>query len=69
MENQYINLDEVAEALGVKMGTVQYYLRTLKIMRHKFPLDRKAYITEADFAKIKALKEQAGKRGEKENVA
>lgn len=69
MEDQYISLDEVAEQLGVVQGTVQYYLKVLKIERHKFPLDRKAYITEADFAKIKTLKDQAGKRGAKGSAA
>lgn len=69
MGDRYISLDEAAQQLGVVPGTVQYYLRVLNIERHKFPLDRKAYIAEADFAKIKQLKDQAGKGGHKGSVA
>jgi MerR HTH family regulatory protein len=65
VEDQYISLDEVAKDLGVVQGTLQYYLRELKIKRYKFPLDKKAYITESDLEKIKAVKAQAGKSGKK----
>ena len=65
MEEQFISLDEVAEILGVTRGTMHYYLRTLKIQTHKFPLDRHAYLTLEDFETIKELKVQAGKRGAK----
>lgn len=61
----YISLDVAANQLGVARGTVHYYLRTLHISTHKFPLDRRAYLAVSDFKKIKTFKEQAGKGGRK----
>lgn len=65
MNGQYITMDEAAQQLGVKRGTVHYYLRALSIKTHKFPLDRHAYLAMSDFMRIKTLKEQAGKSGRK----
>lgn len=65
MEGQYITMDEAAQQLGVRRGTLHYYLRTLKISTHKFPLDRHAYVSMQDFETIRKLREQAGKSGKK----
>jgi hypothetical protein len=69
MEEQYISIDDVATELSVTRGTVHYYVRTLKLQTKKFPLDRRAYLSMKDFETIKTLKEQAGKRGPKEDAA
>jgi hypothetical protein len=68
-EGNYISVDDASEQLGVTRGTLHYYLRTLKISTHKFPLDRHAYLTAEDFETIKNLKAQAGKRSQKKNEA
>lgn len=65
MEDQYITMDDASTQLGVKRGTLHYYLRSLKLKTHKFPLDRHAYISMKDFETIKTLREQAGKSGTK----
>lgn len=65
MDGQYITMDEASQQLGVKRGTMHYYLRSLKLKTHKFPLDRHAYLAMADFQRIKTLREQAGKSGPK----
>ncbi len=68
-EEQYITMDDAAKQLGVTRGTMHYYLRTLKLRTHKFPLDRRAYLAMKDFEAIKTFKEQAGKSGTKEDAA
>lgn len=55
----YTSLEEAATVLKVTKGTLHYYIRTLKLETHKFPLDRRAYLTNEDFEQIKILKEQA----------
>lgn len=62
MEDKHISLNDVAKELGVTLGTVHYYLRTLKIQSTKFPLDKRAYLTRTQFEMIKGLKDQAGAR-------
>jgi hypothetical protein len=70
MEGEFITMDEAAGLLGVKRGTLHYYLRSLKLQTHKFPLDRHAYLSVEDFKTIKTLREQSGKSGQKgENPA
>jgi hypothetical protein len=63
--SEYISVTEATELLGVARGTMHYYLRTLKIQTHKFPLDRHKYLTNEDFETIKRFKAQA-QRGQKE---
>jgi hypothetical protein len=63
MPEKYISLQEVVEKLGVARGTLDYYLRQLKIERRKFPLDKRAYIAYADFERIKLLRDEAAERG------
>ena len=66
MPEKYISLQEAVEQLKVARGTLDYYLRQLKIERKKFPLDKRAYIAFADFERIKQLREEAAARGKKE---
>ncbi|HET8910759.1 MAG TPA: MerR family transcriptional regulator [Ktedonobacteraceae bacterium] len=58
----YTSLEEAATALNVTKGTLHYYIRTLKMETHKFPLDKRAYLTDADFQQIKMFKDQAEDR-------
>ncbi len=48
--------------LEVTRATLYYYLRTLSIPKHKFPLDRRVYMTMADLERIRSLKEEARQR-------
>jgi len=58
----YIPLEEVARQLQVTRATIYYYVKTLQIETHKFPLDRHVYLTEPDVERIKKLKEDAARR-------
>ncbi len=55
-EAKFISLIKAGEDLGVSRSTVHYYLGQLGIKVHKFPLDRKAYISLEDLGRIKAAK-------------
>jgi ACT domain-containing protein len=66
----YITQDDAAQQLGVSRSTFYYYMKILEIKKHKFPLDKHAYVLREDFEKIKALKENAARRsGEVEESA
>lgn len=62
MKEKYISLKEVAEKLGVARGTLDYYVAHLKIESVKFPLDRRRYILESDFERIRTLRQEAQER-------
>ncbi len=58
----YILFKEAAERLGISRGTLHYHLVHLRIERHKFPLDRHAYIKLDDFERLRRYKEEAQER-------
>lgn len=58
----YITLEDAAMQLAVTRATLYYYLRTLSIPKHKFPLDRHVYLSMADFERIRSLKQAARQR-------
>ena len=60
---EYITQVDAAKQLGVTRATLYYYMRTLEIEKHKFPLDKHVYLAIADFERIKALKAGAIERG------
>jgi hypothetical protein len=55
-EQEYVTLDEAAQALGTKKGSLYYYLRGLAIEPRKFPLNRHAYIRKSDVQRIQEAK-------------
>jgi hypothetical protein len=55
-EQEYVTLDEAAQALGTKKGSLYYYLRALAIEPRKFPLNRHAYIRKSDVQRIQEAK-------------
>ena len=61
-QQSYIPLEDAAMQLEVTRATLYYYLRTLSIPKHKFPLDRHVYMTMADFERIRSLKQAARQR-------
>lgn len=55
-EQEYMTLDEAAQSLGTKKGSLYYYLRVLAVSPRKFPLNRHAFIHKADVERIRAAK-------------
>jgi predicted DNA-binding transcriptional regulator AlpA len=55
-EQEYITLDEAAQTLGTKKGSLYYYLRALAIEPRKFPLNKHAYIRKSDVQRIQQAK-------------
>jgi hypothetical protein len=61
---EYLTLQEAAALLGIKRGSLYYYLGNMKIERRRFPLNRHSYITQADFQRIKQVKESPWEKKE-----
>ena len=61
-DQHYLTVDAAAEALGVNRSTWYYYKKQLNIAHKKFPLDRRKYVSQADFERIKSAKEAAIER-------
>ncbi|SRR6266567_92577 len=55
-EQEYVTLDEAAQALGTKKGSLYYYLRALAIEPRKFPLNKHAFISKTDVERIRVAK-------------
>ncbi len=53
-----ISLEKAQETLNVARGTLNSYMALLAVPRYKFPLDRRAYITLADFERVKQAIEE-----------
>lgn len=53
-----IPIERVQKNLGVVRTTLNSYLNALGIQRHKFPFDRKAYITNADYSRLQQFIEE-----------
>lgn len=68
-EEKYISMEDAAEQLGVTRTALYYYIRTLKLEKKKFALDKRVYLKVSDFQKIKILKEEAAKRAADKEVA
>ena len=66
MEQEYISMEDAAEQLKVTRTALYYYIRTLKLEKKKFELDKHIYLKVSDFERIKTLKDDAAKRGKKE---
>jgi len=64
-EKEYLTLAEVAGYVGVKRASLYYYINALEIEMHKFNLDRRSYISQADAKRIKEVKEKPWTAGEK----
>jgi predicted DNA-binding transcriptional regulator YafY len=54
-------VDEVAERFEVSRATLYHYLNFLRIQRHKFPFDRRSYITNEDAEAVRVFIEQNNK--------
>ncbi len=61
-EERYISMKDAADRLEVKRPSLYHYIKTLKIEKFRFPLDRQTYIKLSDFEKIRKLKNEAAER-------
>ena len=61
-KTQYIAIDEAAKLLGVNRSTMYYYRHHLNVEPQRFPLDKRTYITIADFERIKEARQAAAER-------
>ena len=55
----FISVAQASKDLGVSRTSVYYYLQRLEMKTHKFLLDKRTYISMADFERIKAAKQAA----------
>jgi hypothetical protein len=53
-----ISIEDALKEAGVVRNTLNAYMNVLNIPKHKFPLDRKVYITKVDFERVKELMEE-----------
>jgi biotin operon repressor len=63
-EERYISMDAAAEQLGVTRTALYYYIRTLKLEKKKFELDKRVYLKMSDFERIRTLRQEAARRNE-----
>lgn len=54
-----ISMERVQNQLGVVRNTLNAYLNALGIQKHKFPFDRKVYITQRDFERLNLFIEES----------
>lgn len=52
------SIERVQNEIGVVRSTLNSYLNALGIQRHKFPFDRKAYITNSDYNRLRQFIEE-----------
>lgn len=53
------SVEQAQQDLGIVRNTLNAYLNALNIQRLKFPFDRRSYITNADYARLKQFVEEA----------
>jgi hypothetical protein len=53
-----ISIEDALKELRVARNTLNSYTNVLNIPKHKFPLDRRVYITKTDFDRVKELMEE-----------
>lgn len=65
MNNQeYVTLDEAAETLKIKKGSLYYYFGKLGIEPKTFELNKHAYLTKEDVQRIRDVRERPWKLSE-----
>lgn len=56
-----LTIEEAWKNLKKTKATLYNYMNILRVQRHRFPFDRKTYITKTDFERIKQfMKERKG---------
>jgi hypothetical protein len=57
-----ISIEKAFKDVGVSRNTLTSYMNALGVTKHKFPFDKRIYISKDDFERIKAF--MAENRGE-----
>lgn len=57
-DREYLTYDEAADYLGVRNSKLYKIMTGLKIKSHKFKLDRKRYISNADAKRMLQVKDK-----------
>lgn len=50
-----VSVEAAIAELDVARNTLNAYMNVLNVPTHKFPLDRKAYISKTDLARVRKL--------------
>jgi len=53
-----ISMENALKEAGVVKNTLNAYLNALGVPKHKFPLDKRVYITKSDFERVKQTIEE-----------
>ncbi len=51
-----ISVIRAQQQLGIARNTLESYINVLNIVKHRFPLDTRAYITKSDFERVQQFK-------------
>jgi multidrug resistance efflux pump len=62
MEQEFIPIEEAMQELQVDRSTWYYYKKRMQFAHHKFPLDKRRYISREDFEQLKNAVEAARTR-------
>lgn len=57
-QREYMTLDQAAEQVGLKKGSLYYYIRVLSLETKKFPLNKHTFMLKSDVERIRKIKEQ-----------
>lgn len=57
-EKEYLTVEETADHLKLNRTTLYKYIRELGIKTHKFKLDRRTFLAQADVKRIQEAKEK-----------
>lgn len=57
-QKEYYSIEEIEKIVNRNRGTVYNRIRLLHIETHKFPMDRKTYVSAADVERIKTVLEK-----------
>lgn len=53
-----ISVEVATKELNVARNTLNSYMNVLGVPKHKFPLDRRTYITKRDYERVRELLEE-----------
>ncbi len=68
-EQEYLTLDEAADYIGIKRGSLPYQLKRLGIETQRFALSKHAYITREEANRVKLAREKPWTTKKDEQVA
>ena len=57
-KEDYLNVDQAAESLGISRASLYNYMNVLNIQRSRFRFDRRTYVSKADVERIRRFMEE-----------